>query len=97
MSMAQQKYSAYDRDLLAIYEAAKHFCHMLEARQFVIFTDHKPLTYAFSQTRYKCSPRQFKHLDFASQFTTDIRHVPGQDNVVADAVSSVGHQHVSLP
>ena len=59
MSTAQQKYSAYDRELLAIYEAVKHFRHMLEARHFMIFTDHKPLTYAFTQRRDKCSPRQF--------------------------------------
>ena len=49
----------------------------------MILTAHKPLTYAFSQIRDKCSPRQFNHLDFISQFTTDIRHISGQDNVVA--------------
>jgi cleavage and polyadenylation specificity factor subunit 1 len=86
MSTAQQKYSAYDRELLAIYEAVKHFHHMLEARHFVIFTDHKALTYALSQRRDKCSPWQFNHLDLISQFTTDIRHISGQDNVVADAL-----------
>jgi hypothetical protein len=89
MNTSQQKYSAYDRQLLAIYEAVKHFRHMLEARHVVIFTDHKPLTYAFSQKRDKCTPRQFNHLDFISQFTTDIRHVSGQNNVVADALSRV--------
>ena len=62
---------------------------MLEARHFVIFTDHKPLTFAFSQRRDKCSPRQFNHLDFISQFTTDIRHISGKDNVIADALSRV--------
>jgi cleavage and polyadenylation specificity factor subunit 1 len=86
---AQQKYSAYDRELLAIYEAVKHFRHMLEARHFVIFTDHKPTTYAFQQKRDKCSPRQFNHLDFIVQFTTDIQHNSGKANVVADAPSRV--------
>jgi cleavage and polyadenylation specificity factor subunit 1 len=86
---AQQKYSAYDRKLLAIYEAVKHFRHMLEARHFVILTDHKPITYALQQKRDKCSPRQFNHLDFIAQFTTDIQHISGQDNVVADALSRV--------
>jgi cleavage and polyadenylation specificity factor subunit 1 len=62
---------------------------MLEARHFVIFTDHKPITYAFQQKRDKCSPRQFNHLDFVAQFTTDVRHFSGQDNVVADALSRV--------
>jgi cleavage and polyadenylation specificity factor subunit 1 len=55
LNPAQQKYSAYDRELLAIYEAVKHFRHMLEARHFIIFTDHKPITYAFQQKRDKCS------------------------------------------
>jgi hypothetical protein len=37
---AQQKYSAYDQELLTVYETIKHFRHMLEARHFPIFTDH---------------------------------------------------------
>jgi cleavage and polyadenylation specificity factor subunit 1 len=61
---------------------------MLEARHFPIFTDHKPLTYAFQQRQDKCSPRQFNHLDLVAQFTTDIRHILGQD-VIADALSHV--------
>ena len=75
--------------LLAIYEAVKHFRHMLEARQFTILTDHKPLTFTFHQKRDKCSPRQFNQLDFISQFTTDIRHISEQDNIVADTLSRV--------
>ena len=62
---------------------------MLEARHFTILTDHKPLTFAFQQKRDKCSPRQFNHLDFIAQFTTDIRHISGQDNIVADTLSRV--------
>jgi cleavage and polyadenylation specificity factor subunit 1 len=89
LSPAQQKYSAYDRELLAIYEAVRYFRHMLEARHFTILTDHKPLTFAFHQKRDKCSPRQFNHLDFISQFTTDIRHISGQENIVADTLSRV--------
>ena len=62
---------------------------MLEARHFIVFTDHKPLIYAFNKKRDKCSPRQFKHFEFISQFTTDIRHISGQDNIVQDALSRV--------
>ena len=39
LSPAQQKYSAYDRELLAIYEAVRYFRHMLEAWHFTILTD----------------------------------------------------------
>jgi cleavage and polyadenylation specificity factor subunit 1 len=62
---------------------------MLEARQFTIFTDHKPITYTFQQKRDKCSQRQFNHLDFVAQFTTGIRQISGQVNLVADALSRV--------
>ena len=89
LSPAQQKYSAYDWELLTIYEAVKYFRHMLEARNFTVLTDHKPLTFAFIQKRDKCSPRQFNHWDFISKFTTDIRQISGQENVVADALSRV--------
>ena len=33
---AQQKYSAYERALLAIYESVKYFQHMLEVRHFTV-------------------------------------------------------------
>lgn len=61
---AENIYSTYDRELLAIYDAVKYFRHMLEARRFVIKTDHKPLIYAFSQKPEKAFPRQLRYLDF---------------------------------
>ena len=89
LSPTRRMYSAYDRELLAIYEAVRHFRHMLEARHFIVFTDHKPLICAFHKKRDKCSSRQLNYLDFISQFTTDIRHISGQENIVADALSRV--------
>ncbi|GFU82381.1 retrovirus-related Pol polyprotein from transposon 17.6 [Trichonephila clavipes] len=85
----EKSYSAYDRELLAIYSAIRHFRYMLEARDFTVFTDHKPLTYAFRQKSDKCSPRQTRQLDFISQFTTNIVHIPGSDNIAADVLSRV--------
>jgi ribonuclease HI len=63
LNPGEKKYNTYDLELLAIYEAIKHFCHMLEACHFIIFTDQKPITYAFQQKWDKCSPRQFNHRD----------------------------------
>lgn len=62
---------------------------MIEGRHFVIYTDHKPITYAFQQKDQKCSPRQFNYLDYISQFTTDIQHIAGKDNVTADTLSRI--------
>ncbi|UYV63773.1 hypothetical protein LAZ67_2005590 [Cordylochernes scorpioides] len=89
LDAAQRKYSAYDRELLAVYLAIKHFRHLLEGRQFLVYTDHKHLTYAFKQNLDKASPRQCRHLDFIGQFTTDIRHIAGCENVPADFLSRV--------
>nr|CDS31195.1 gag pol polyprotein [Hymenolepis microstoma] len=60
------RYSTFGRELLAIYLAVKHFRHMLEGRQFTIFTDHKPLIHAFRATADHHSPRETRHLDFIS-------------------------------
>ncbi|GFX31192.1 retrovirus-related Pol polyprotein from transposon 297 [Trichonephila clavipes] len=62
LTSSEKSYSAYDRELLAIYSAIRHFRYILEARDFTVFTDHKPLTYAFRQKSDKCSPRQIRQL-----------------------------------
>lgn len=82
LTPAQQKYSAYDRELLAIYTAIKRFRHAVEGRKFIIYSDHIPLVYAFRQKLEKFSPRQFRYLDYIAQFTTDIRYVKGVENDV---------------
>lgn len=86
---SETKYSTYDRELLGIYSAVKYFKYLLEGRNFQIFTDHKPLTYAFRQKSDKASPRQTRHLDYISQFSTDIIHISGKNNIVADALSRI--------
>ena len=45
------KYSAYDRELLAIHLNIRNFRHWLEGRHFTVFTDQKPLTAAISKLR----------------------------------------------
>lgn len=89
LTNAETKYSTYDRELLAIYRSIRYFKHMLEARQFTVLTDHKPICYAFQQNSDKASPRQLRHLDFIGQFTTDIQHVKGIENVVPDFLSRI--------
>ncbi|GFW50902.1 transposon Ty3-I Gag-Pol polyprotein [Trichonephila clavipes] len=59
LNAAETKYSAYDRELLAVYAATKYFRFMLEGHKFTIFTDHKPLTFAFKQkTRQMLSEKK---------------------------------------
>lgn len=95
LSDAQKAYSTYDRELLSAYLSVKHFKPWVEARHFTLMTDHKPLTFAFQQNLDKASPRQQRQLQFLAQFTTEIVHVPGKDNIPADVLSRIHAIHVN--
>ncbi len=60
-----------------------------------MFTDHKPLTYALRVKADRYTPRQIRHLEYISQFTTDLQHVRGRDNPAADALSRLWVDSVS--
>ena len=62
-----------------------------------MFTDHKPLTFSLSTHSDRHTPRQIRHLDYISQFTTEIHHISGQSNAVADALSRIELNAVTSP
>ncbi|KAI5721773.1 hypothetical protein M8J77_025546 [Diaphorina citri] len=95
LSAAEKNYSAYDRELLAAFACVKYFKYLLEGRPFTLYTDHKPLSFAFRQKLEKASPRQLRQLDFISQYTTDIRHISGKDNFIADTLSRIEEIDIS--
>ena len=66
LSAAEVRYSAFDRELLAVYLTVRHFRFMLEARTFTIFTDHQPLTQAMHKVSAPWSARQQRHLAYIS-------------------------------
>ena len=87
LNPAVTRYSAFDRELLAVYATIKHFRLNFEGRNFFFNTDHKPLTFVMSSVTQCASLRQTRHLAFIAEFTTDIRYVKGKTNFVADALS----------
>lgn len=94
----QQVYSTFDRELQAIYLAVKHFRKIIEGRPTIIFTDHKPITYAIQKISSDNEvPRRTRQLLFISEFTSDIRHISGQNNVVADALSRLDADAIACP
>ena len=92
----ERKYSAFDRELLALYLGIRHFRYFLGGRHFTAFTDHKPLTFCMSKTSEAWSSRQQRQLSYISEFTTDIQHVQGKDNSVADTLSRATIADVQL-
>ena len=87
LSPAQEKWSAFNRELWACFSGIRHFWFNLEGRSFTIFTDHKPLTYVLSHSTDAWTAKQCRQLSYVAEFTSDIQHVPGKENVVADALS----------
>ena len=88
LSETEKKYSAFDREMLAAYNAIKHFRYFVEGRVFTLYTDHKPLTTAL-QSQSERSPRQTRQLSYIAEFTSDIRHIKGKFNIVADTLSRI--------
>jgi hypothetical protein len=98
LEAAQQKYSAFDRELFACFAGIRHFRFMLDGRRFAIFTDHKPLTYALARVSEPWTACQTRQLSYVAEYTSDIRHIAGAANVVADTLSRPpGHAAAERP
>ncbi len=90
LSSAERNYSTFDRELVAIVKAIKHFKLFVEGNSLTIFTDHKPLVTALhkkSDTAW--SQRQARNLSFISEYTSDIRYIKGSENIVPDFLSRI--------
>ena len=87
LSDTERRYPTFDRELLVVYLATKHFKHLLEAQPFQIWTDHLPLVHAFSKKTDPCSSRQQRQLSTVSEFNCNLQHISGKSNTVADALS----------
>ena len=74
---AKLNYDTHDKELLAIYEAFKHWQQYLEGSgtSIDVVTDHKNLEY-FSTTKL-LTHRQARWSEFLSQFNFIIRFCPG--------------------
>ncbi|OJT02036.1 Retrovirus-related Pol polyprotein from transposon 17.6 [Trametes pubescens] len=84
---AQQNYPVHEQELLAIVESLKRFRPLLYGATFRICTDHKALEYLMSQKHL--SPRQHRWMDVLNEFKFSIHYIPGETNVLADALSRI--------
>lgn len=90
----EQKYSAIERELLAIVWATKHFRPYLYGNKFTVYTDHQPLAWLnkFKEVSSKLTRWRLRLLEY----DFDIIHKNGKQNANADALSriqlnAVGH------
>jgi len=87
LSKNEKKYSTFSKELLGMYASVKAFKHLVEGTVFHILTDHQPLLKAFPKLTARDLPREERWMEYIALHTSDIRHIKGQDNVVADCMS----------
>ena len=82
---AEQRYSATELEALALVETIRHFGYYLYGKQFIAFTDHKPLCQLLSSDRLN---GRLRRLGMKLQhWLVEIQYVAGEDNGLADALS----------
>ena len=52
-----------------------------------MYMEQKPLVKALTKQADPWSPQQQQHLSYISKFSTDLRHIAGKDNAIADGLS----------
>jgi hypothetical protein len=80
------KLAAYERELIGLVQAVRHWRPYLWGRQFLVRTDHYSLKYLLDQRLSTVPQHQWISKLFGFDFTVEYR--PGRLNTVADATRS---------
>ena len=85
LSETERRYAVTDKELLAIFYAVKRCEVYLLGHSFVVYTDHKPLSYL---KEFKdIANRRFCWISYLEELGTVIQYIQGKDNVIADFMS----------
>jgi hypothetical protein len=85
------KLAAYERELIGLVQAVRHWRPYLWGRQFLVRTDHYSLKYLLDQRLSTVPQHQWISKLFGFDFTVEYR--PGRLNTVADALSRHDAEH----
>lgn len=90
MNRAEENYYTLEKELGAIVFAYRQWrCYLENNHTVFIHSDHNPLR--FLQTQKKLSGKHARWLESLSRIDWKITYIPGDKNVVADAVSRATH------
>ena len=87
LNRSQWNYCTSEKEALALILALQHFDFYLSAAQhpILVYTDHNPLT--FLNNLKDKNQRLLRWSLILQGYDVDIKHIPGKENVLADALS----------
>ena len=97
MNSSEVHHATFEKELGAIVFAARQWrCYLENGRPVYIHSDHNPLRYL--QTQQRLNSKQARWVESLSRINWKITYVPGDENVVADALSrATHHPHTLTP
>ena len=75
LNSAQVNYSAFDRELHAMYLSLRQFMYFLEGRALPLFTNHKSLVSAMTSPMKQAIARKLRQLLYVAQLTAEVRYL----------------------
>src|SRR6266568_2621827 len=93
---AETKYTITELELLSIVEAITKYRHYLLGKEFVIQSDHMSLKY-LQGLKDSGSGRIYRWSIQLSPYRYIVEHIPGKQNVVADALSRRSYEETADP
>jgi hypothetical protein len=85
LSDTEMRYSATEREALAIVYFLRKFRHYLLERRFVLLSDHRALKYVFAHASENSKLARWALQ--IQEFAFDVAYVPGPENIIADWLS----------
>jgi len=85
LNETEQRWPTHEKEMCAIIHCLKTWGHYIGSKYVVVWTDNVTLKYFATQPKF--SSKQVRWQDTLALFNVYIRHKPGKENVVLDALS----------
>jgi hypothetical protein len=94
LNIHQINYTVHDKEMCAIMHALDKWRPFLLGKHFKVYTDHRSLTHLKTQSHL--NQRQIRWMERAADYDCEILYKPGKENVVADALSRIQINAISI-